>query len=111
MVQQKLPEETQKSLSELDSLQRRQLAEFSQKNKDKSPKELLEGSLKIMRKIGQTRKNLVRQEIQKLSDFQKLDELNQLLDREDSERGFLRNDLEIRRKSLKKRVSIPPESF
>ena len=105
-VQQKLPEETRKSLSELDSLQRRQLAEFSQKNKDKSPKELLEGTLKIMRKIGQTRKNLVREQILTLSDFQKLDELNELLDYEDSEQGFLRNDLEIRRESLKKRVSI-----
>ena len=105
-VQQKLPEETRESLSELDSLQRRQLAEFSRKNSDKSPEELLEGSLEIMRKIGQTRKDLVQQEILKLSDFQKLDELNQLLDSEDSEHGFLRNDLELRRETLKKRVGI-----
>ena len=103
-VHQKLPEETRKALLELDSLQRRQLAEFS-RNSDKSPEELLEGTLKIMRKIGQARKDLVREQILKLSDFHKLDELNRFLDPEDSERGFLRNDLELRRKNLEKRVS------
>ena len=110
-IHQKLPEETQKSLSELESLQNRKLAEFSRENSDKSPEELLEGTLKIMRKIGQYRKDLVREQILKLSDFQKLDELNQLLDHEDSKRGFLRNDLELRRKNLKKRVSILTGNF
>jgi hypothetical protein len=105
-VQQKLPEEAQKSLSGLESFQERKLAEFSRKNSHKSPEEFLEGSLKIMRKIGQSRKDLVRQQILKLNDFQKLDELNRLLDTEDSERGFLRNDLELRRENLQKRVSI-----
>ena len=104
-VQQKLPEETQKSLSELETFQERKLAEFSQKNSHKSAEELLEGSLKIMREIGQFRKDMVREQILKLNDFQKLDELNRLLDTEDSEQGFLRNDLELRRENLKKRVS------
>ena len=104
-MHQKLPEGTRKSLSELDSLQQHKLAEFSRENSDKSPEELLEGTLKIMRKIGQTRKDLVREQILKLTEFQKLDELNEFLDPEDSERGFLRNDLELRRKNLEKRVS------
>ena len=105
-VRRKLPGEIRKSILELESSQLRKLAEFSRENSGKSPEELLEGSLEIMREIGQYRKDLVRQEILKLDDFQKLDELNKFLDPEDSEPGFLRDDLQLRRESLKKRVSI-----
>jgi hypothetical protein len=101
----KLPEATQKSLSELESFQQRQLAEFSRKYCNKPPEELLAGSLDIMRKIGQSRTDLTRENLLKLNDFMKLEQLDQFLESPDSgERGFLRNDLELRRENLKKQV-------
>lgn len=106
-MREKLPKEAQDSLSELESFQERKLKELSKNNDNKSPEELLAGSLDIMRKIGQARTDLTREHLLKLNNFKNLEQLDEFLKSPDSaELGLFRNDLELRRENLKKRVSI-----